>query len=189
MDEGEFETLYRDNWQAVFAYARRRTPGLSEAADVVADVFATAWRRRDAIPDGAHARMWLFGVARYAVANSARGDVRRRRLQTLLLRSAQESAPDPAEIAEASDEAAKVRELVGQLPPNDREVLTLTAWDGLAPSDAAVVLGISPALARVRLRRARIRLRRMLETAPQRAAAAGHVQVTGQPPVTIGETR
>ncbi len=44
----------------------------------------------------------------------------------------------------------------------DRELLLLIAWDGLSPAEAATVLGIKPATARVRLLRARRRLTQAL---------------------------
>jgi RNA polymerase sigma-70 factor (ECF subfamily) len=44
----------------------------------------------------------------------------------------------------------------------DRELLLLIAWDGLSPAEAATVLGIKPATARVRLSRARRRLTQAL---------------------------
>ena len=42
---------------------------------------------------------------------------------------------------------------------SDREVLTLTVWDGLQPREVAKVLSLSPAAVRTRLSRARARLR------------------------------
>lgn len=45
------------------------------------------------------------------------------------------------------------------LPEPDREVLLLAGWDGLTPGQIATVLGCSPPAARVRLHRARRRLR------------------------------
>jgi RNA polymerase sigma-70 factor, ECF subfamily len=53
----------------------------------------------------------------------------------------------------------------------DREALTLVAWDGLEPHEAAVVLGDSPGSFRVRLHRARTRLRRLLDERSQLAPA------------------
>lgn len=44
----------------------------------------------------------------------------------------------------------------------DRELLLLIAWDALSPAEAATVLGIKPATARVRLLRARRRLTQAL---------------------------
>lgn len=48
------------------------------------------------------------------------------------------------------------------LSESDRELLLLIAWDGLSPAEAATVLGIKPATARVRLLRARRRLTQAL---------------------------
>ena len=58
--------------------------------------------------------------------------------------------------------AAALREL----SPLDREALLLTAWEDLAPKDAARVLGIKPTAFRVRLLRARRRIQAKLDSAP-----------------------
>jgi RNA polymerase sigma-70 factor (ECF subfamily) len=54
------------------------------------------------------------------------------------------------------------------LPENDRDVLTLTAWEGLSHKEAARVLGCTPAAVAVRLHRAR---RRLEARRPARATA------------------
>jgi RNA polymerase sigma-70 factor (ECF subfamily) len=46
-----------------------------------------------------------------------------------------------------------------RLSESDRELLLLIAWDGLAPAQAAAALGVKPSTLRVRLLRARRRLR------------------------------
>jgi DNA-directed RNA polymerase specialized sigma24 family protein len=51
------------------------------------------------------------------------------------------------------------------LSPTDREALLLVAWEDLTPTQAARSLGIRPAAFRVRLLRARRRLRSRLEEA------------------------
>ena len=48
---------------------------------------------------------------------------------------------------------------LAQLSDADRETLLLTAWEGLEPNEAAVSLGISAPAFRMRLTRARRRLR------------------------------
>jgi RNA polymerase sigma-70 factor (ECF subfamily) len=59
------------------------------------------------------------------------------------------------------------------LRPDDRELLALVAWEGLAPSEAGVVLGLESATARTRLHRARGRLRAALISLGWRPAPAG----------------
>jgi RNA polymerase sigma-70 factor, ECF subfamily len=59
---------------------------------------------------------------------------------------------------------------LARLRPDDREVLMLVAWEGLDPSRAAAVLGITPTAFAVRLHRARRRLESHLtssEESPQ----------------------
>jgi RNA polymerase sigma-70 factor (ECF subfamily) len=55
-----------------------------------------------------------------------------------------------------------VSEALRSLAPRDRDVLALSAWEGLRAEEIAVVVGCSPAAARVRLHRARRRLRAAL---------------------------
>lgn len=54
---------------------------------------------------------------------------------------------------------------VATLPERDREILTLTAWEGLTPKEVAAVVGIPTNLVRVRLHRARARLAGRLASA------------------------
>jgi RNA polymerase sigma-70 factor (ECF subfamily) len=49
------------------------------------------------------------------------------------------------------------------LPPGQREVIELVAWEGLTPSEVAAALEIARATVYVRLHRARQRLARVLE--------------------------
>jgi len=163
--EEHFRRIYAGNFEAVLAYATRRVGQPADAADVVAETFLVAWRRHREIPPGDEARLWLYGVARRVLANHHRGDARRERLRERLALFAA-SAP-------GTDHAARlaVREALARLPEPDRELLMLTAWEGLEPREAASVLRISPAAVRTRLSRARTRLRNLLGDAGR---AAGH---------------
>jgi RNA polymerase sigma-70 factor (ECF subfamily) len=58
----------------------------------------------------------------------------------------------------------ELREALTSLSETDQEVLTLIAWHGLTPVEAAQVLGCSTATFFVRLHRARRRLRSALST-------------------------
>jgi RNA polymerase sigma factor (sigma-70 family) len=175
--EDQFRQLYAGNFEAVLAYAIRRVAQPADAADVVAETFLVAWRRHREMPAGDEARLWLYGVARRVLANHHRGDVRRERLRQRLT-SAVDSHP------EASLEGSEVRQALAQLGGIDREMLTLTVWEGLSPSEAAAVLAISPAAARTRLSRARSRLRELLGDASGPAGHERDVLTTGRPSST-----
>lgn len=158
--EDHFRTVYAAGFEPLLAYAMRRVAQAEDAADVVAETFLIAWRRRAEIPDGDEARLWLYGVARRVLANHHRGGVRRERLgERLRQRIATTVAPDPGREV---PERMAVRAALARLGELDREVLMLTAWEDLEPAEAARVLGISPAAVRTRLSRARARLRQIV---------------------------
>jgi RNA polymerase sigma-70 factor (ECF subfamily) len=166
--EDRFRRVYAANFEALLGYALRRVEQPADAADVVAETFLVAWRRE--IPPDGEARLWLYGVARRVLANHQRGGVRRERLgQRLRQRLAGAVVPDPAtEVPDRLD----VRAALDRLGDLDREVLQLTVWEGLEPREAAAVLGVSPAVVRTRLSRARARLRELIGDVPARP---GHV--------------
>jgi RNA polymerase sigma-70 factor (ECF subfamily) len=80
-----------------------------------------------------------------------------------------------AGLPEAAAEAPgsrRVLDALAALPEKEREVLMLTAWEELSGSEAARVLGCSATAYRIRLHRARRRLRERLDPPPTPAAAA-----------------
>jgi RNA polymerase sigma-70 factor (ECF subfamily) len=159
-----FDALYRSVGASVLAYALSRCGTREDALDVTAETFLVAWRRRAELPaDADDARAWLFGVARGCLANLERGDRRSQRLGRRLLETSQIIAlPDPARIHEGRVDSREVRRALDALPADDRELVTLTAWEGLTPAQAGAVLGLTPTAARSRLHRARLRLRASL---------------------------
>ncbi len=70
--------MFTRHYSPVLAYARRRVP--HEAGDVVGEVFLTAWRRLDELPDGDAVRVWLYATARRVIANQ-RGRIPAARLR------------------------------------------------------------------------------------------------------------
>ena len=87
----------------------------------------------------------------------------------------------------AREEIGTVLAALHQLPEVDRELVTLVAWDGLSPAEAATVLGLGAATVRVRLHRARKRLRASLDPGPKRNVLSGHGWIDGRPPVPAEE--
>ena len=170
-DEQRFRRLYEANYRAILGYALRRVEDPEDAADIVAETFLVAWRRGDAVPAGDEALLWLYGVARRALANQRRSALRRGRLGERLR---QELATAPPAAAGREDESSgAVRAALAELRPADRELLLLAAWEGLDSRQLAVVLGCSPNAAKVRLHRARKRFAAALKPSTD----AGHVQV------------
>jgi RNA polymerase sigma factor (sigma-70 family) len=153
-----FQALYEENYAPILGYALRRV-ARDDAADVVAETFLIAWRRLDDVPNGAQARLWLYGTARRLLANQQRGERRRARLMERI-RSEPDERVQSASPGPALDRAAVA---FARLRPHEREILALVAWEGLDPGEVAQVLGCSRNAARIRLHRARSRFARELE--------------------------
>lgn len=163
--ESRFTDLMTDHGPAVLGYLIRRTDPRHDAADLMAEVFVVAWRRLDAVPgEPIQARAWLLGTARGVLANHRRSAARRGNLADRLRQHLQRQ-PDSG----LDDVGSSVRAALGQLSSDDRELLTLIAWEDVTPAQAATILGVSGAAVRKRLERARGRLRSILE-APEPAA-------------------
>jgi RNA polymerase sigma factor (sigma-70 family) len=161
-----FSALFRELSPDIIAYCRWRARSRSDAQDAVAEVFLTAWRRLDEVPEGDAARVWLYATARRVMANQRRATSRRtllrERLAAMPVASpACENAPDPA--------AELVHAVLRRLKSRDREVLLLAEWEGFSPTEIASILGCTSVTARGRLYRARRRFRQAFEELEQDA--------------------
>jgi RNA polymerase sigma-70 factor, ECF subfamily len=161
--EQRFEELYRTFRDPVFAYAMRRSSP-DVAQDVVAETFAIAWRRFDSVPLRAP-ELWLFATARKVLASRRRRELRQEQIANRL----------GSEVGQVSREvnagAPPILAALATLSEPDREVLLLSAWEGLSSEQGAAVLGCSRTAFRLRLHRARRRLREQMvraEAAPER---------------------
>ncbi|WP_098247808.1 RNA polymerase sigma factor [Streptomyces formicae] len=157
-DDEDFAAAYREHYWAVSRYVARRHGGpTSDTEEVVADVFAVAWRRRADLPP--FALPWLYGVARHCLANAVRGYGRRRRLVERLGNDEARHRRDVVAGPEADRPGDWVHEALNLLSASDQEVLRLTAWEELGTEELAVALGCGTRAAAMRLHRARRRLR------------------------------
>ena len=157
LDERErrFRALYEWGRPRLLAYALRRTPSPEDAADVVAETFAIAWRRLDAIPDGEASLLWLYAACRRVIANHNRRTGRRIELTERVGAQLRTAVSNPLDVG--ADAMLAVRAL-RHLTEDDREILMLVGWEGLGSAELARLLGCSPTAARIRLHRARARL-------------------------------
>jgi len=147
----DYEQFYGHYQPYVAAYVERRVQA-DDAADLVAEVFSIAWRRRDAVPDDA--LPWLYKAARNVIGTKYRSATRLQALRQKLIDSPAEETRDPADVAADRDRLFRA---FADLSDDDRELLLLVAWEGLSPDDIGRVLGISRGAAAVRLHRARTR--------------------------------
>ncbi len=177
--ERQFNSLYQANYRPVQAYAVRRLGPSDDAADIVAEVFTTAWRRLADIPPPPGDRLWLYGVARRVIAGRHRSARRLRGLFARLAASHRIEARRPAWAPDAVHD--NLLAALCRLRPAEREALQLVLWEQLSHAEAAKVLGCSVNAVGIRVHRAKARLRDELAPASESASAdpAGHGAASG----------
>src|SRR5438477_2454050 len=151
---------------AITAYARRR--GSRDAAGIAAEAMSIAWRRLADVPQD-DPLPWLYATARNLLLAERRGASR-----TAAAGASEPYVPGP-ELHELDPQLDRA---LRSLYPTDREALLLVAWEDLAPTQAARALGLNPTAFRVRLLRARRRLRAALEE-DRRPAPLVQIDVEG----------
>lgn len=162
--EAAFDRLFVTHREPLLAYFLRRVDAPCNAADLLADVFLVAWRRLDDVPAGSAETPWLYGVARRVLANHRRGERRQNSLAMKLRSTIDRQASSSHDASTIDDESLiRLRQALATLQEIDREIVTLRAWEGLSASDISLVVGGTPENVRVRLHRARGRLRTLLD--------------------------
>jgi RNA polymerase sigma factor (sigma-70 family) len=149
-----FEALFRQHVAGVASYCRWRLRSRVEAEDAVAEVFLVAWRRLEDVPAGEASRSWLYATARRVVANQARAEARRSRLNEKL-----NGQPVTSEQSEEVPLAGQVHEALAVLAPHDRELLFLAECEGFTATEVGRIMHRPAVTVRVRLHRAKRRFR------------------------------
>jgi RNA polymerase sigma-70 factor (ECF subfamily) len=162
VDPARFDALYRKYVAQVYSYAIYELRDPHEAEDVTARTFLSALadlprfeeRASPADGDGASTfRVWLFRIARNAIAERRR--TQRRRPQAEL--EAATVMPAPVDVegdAVRRDEAAAAWRAVARLDDDRRQAIVLRFVHELTTAEMAGVLGRSEGAVRVLLHRA-----------------------------------
>lgn len=171
-DGDAFARFYRRHLAAVAGYLLRRTGDRDTAADLTAEVFATALlicpRYR---PGEAPARAWLYGIAANKLHESRRrgrvDDEARRRLawEPLPLDEADlDEVERLAGLAGLAELDGPVGEAVAALPPEQREAVVARVVEDRGYAEIAVRMECSESVVRQRVSRGLRALRARMGT-------------------------
>jgi RNA polymerase sigma-70 factor (ECF subfamily) len=163
VDEKTFDRLVRGNLDAAHRLAIKLCgPRRPEAAEeVVTESLyraARSWRTYRGGDDERAFRAWLWRI----VVNAFRDQLERNEKTETLDADASDREAGPASLASAAELGEIVASCISSLPPRQREVMVLTAYEGYTAADAAELLGTTENNVRVTLHLAREKLREML---------------------------
>jgi RNA polymerase sigma-70 factor (ECF subfamily) len=163
-DRAALDKLVRATYSATYTLAFRLTGNEDDAQDVVQDTYLRAYRGLRRFRGDAQFTTWLYRITANCSANLL---AKRTRHRTEPLREDEPVADgraesDPGHRVSGSDDRARISQALSQLPWRLRQVVVLRDIYDLPHGAIAEELGISEAAAKVRLHRARRRLRDLL---------------------------
>ncbi len=135
--------------------AYRYASNPSEAEDIAQDAMLRAWRRRSTLRDSERRNQWLATIVR----NEAFRQHARLRPDPIATIEGHEGAEDEQVVATV--ERADIQAALDRLSERDRQLLHLRYEEDLTQAAIASRLGIPEGTVKVRLHRARDKLRRV----------------------------
>ncbi|SDX25589.1 RNA polymerase sigma-70 factor, ECF subfamily [Arthrobacter sp. cf158] len=163
-DAEAFGLLYDRHRGRVFRHAYRLTGGKHDAEDATAAAFFELWRRRERVRVVEGSILpWLLVTATNSARNLQRSKVRHRRLLAAIpRRSEAEAELDPAHSNHDFSMTDEVAQALAVLKPLDLTLVSFVVFEELPLPAAAEAVGISPGAAKVRMHRARQKLKAAL---------------------------
>jgi RNA polymerase sigma-70 factor (ECF subfamily) len=167
-DEDALAQLVRRYEARVFRLACRVTGDTAQAEEAVVEAFARVWAKAGQWRGESRAGTWIYQVALRTTLDQRRSRQRWwRRWGTPVPAEAPDPRPGPAESVAATDDqerlARRLAEAVRQLSDADRALVHLYYFEQLELAEIADILGTSRDALKMRLSRARQRLRGLLK--------------------------
>jgi RNA polymerase sigma-70 factor (ECF subfamily) len=172
-DQRAFSALYDRLSGPLYSLALRMLGDAGDAQEALQDVFLQIWSRAGTYdPEQSSVFSWTVLLTRSRVVDRLRARGRRLRVvgastedeetrPTVADASIAESAADTAE---RMDEATRVRFVLKNLPPEQREAIELAFFEHLTHHEIATQLGQPVGTIKARIRRGLLKLRQRLRT-------------------------
>ena len=167
MTTQDFQTAYQAHYPRTHRFLLSRGVTPSTAEEVAQAAWARGWERRDALRDDAKIGAWVNTIALNLLRRSAQRDKRHVELNTNIDRPTESSVP----------ERMDAETLLAGVSEQDRSLLIMNTVEGRTSQEISEQTDLSPVAVRVRLCRAKARLRKRFTHRPScrpRAKAASN---------------
>lgn len=153
----DYDAFYKQNKDRLFAYLLRMTGDYHLACDLVQESFVRYLGNYDSNGDS---RPLLYTIAR----NAALDTLRKQKMDGLDADHHQDPGHTPEQQVIDREAFDRMLAAIGQLAPPDRELISLVATADLNYREIGKILNISEANVKVRVHRARTKLREILSS-------------------------
>lgn len=158
-----FAELYNRYKEEIYTYCLRMLGGDSaEAGDAYQETFIKAYEKLHTFRYGDNVKGWLYMIARNIALNIYRSKRPEETIEKHPYLPSAERYLSPDFAGEQQSLRAALEEAIAQLPIEFREPFILREFDGLSYPEIAEIVGATIALTKVRIHRAKQRLRKLL---------------------------
>ncbi|MFN7944314.1 MAG: sigma-70 family RNA polymerase sigma factor [Blastocatellia bacterium] len=164
-DQAAMGTLYDATSRVVFGLALRILNDRATAEEVMLDVYTQVWRQAGSYDlQRGSAMAWLMTIARSRAIDRLRSgwQDRQRREPLEVVGDARASSSSPEEATEISERRVLVRQALGSISPEQRELIEMAYYGGLSHSEIALQTNLPLGTVKTRIRLGMLKLREML---------------------------
>ena len=173
MSESKFSEIYSEFYPKIKHYLERLV-GESEAEDVAQTVFEKVNISLSTFKGEKKLSTWIFRIATNAALDRLKSPAFKRTpagplapaplqsFESIAITSDKPTSPDQKVIRDEMSDC--IREFLDRLPPDYRTIIILNELEGFTNNEIAAILQISLDTAKIRLHRARAKLKESLES-------------------------
>ena len=159
-----FRKLFEDFAPRIKNYMMRQGADASTAEELAQETLMTVWRKAALYSeDKGNPSTWIFTIARNLRIDRLRRETNWHELTDEHAASIPSDESPPDDQASEQQRSARVKAVLGQLPPDQLEVVTLAFIDGLSHSEISEKLGLPLGTVKSRIRLAYQKVRLALE--------------------------
>jgi RNA polymerase sigma-70 factor (ECF subfamily) len=160
-DRSAMEALFARYRVRVFKFVLRLVRNEAVAEELNSDVFVDIWRQAGTFEGRAAVSTWIFSIARFKALNAL---ARRKEdaLDEAKAETIEDDADDPETALAKKDKAAVLRQCLGELSAEHREIVNLVYYQHKSVEEVSGIVGIPEATVKTRMFYARKKLSELL---------------------------
>ncbi|MBV8790714.1 MAG: sigma-70 family RNA polymerase sigma factor [Pseudolabrys sp.] len=160
-DRLAMQVLYARHHVRVYRFVLRLVRNEATAEDLISEVFLDVWRQAGTFEGRAAVSTWLMSIARFKALSAMRrkgeAELDEEKAEAIV-----DTADDPQVALEKKDKGAILREALGGLSAEHREIIDLVYYHEKSVEEVATIVGIPEATVKTRMFYARKKLSELL---------------------------
>jgi RNA polymerase sigma-70 factor, ECF subfamily len=161
-DRLAMQVLFARHHVRVYRFVLRLVRNEAKAEDLISEVFLDIWRQAGKFEGRAAASTWMLSIARFKALSALRKRTEEE-LDDETAGAIEDQADDPEVSLAKKDKATVLRQCLGKLSAEHREVVDLVYYHEKSVEEVAGIVGIPEATVKTRMFYARKKLSELLK--------------------------